>query len=294
MTLRHVGTFVLAMTLAVCAPTSALAGNGNGKDKGDGNGNGNSANAPGHVKKAEAAAQEAQAAQTSQASQAQTDAGAAVQQPAAGSAQTGVKPSNDTAHDTYAPAGSDKTKQYGNGKTAGQIAMQNGAATTATLHGPGNSQPHKVSPCAGGHEVDVHALKGKRSGSCGSSQPTPTPTPTPHPTPVPEPGPQQQTVTPTSTTPTATPSTPAAKPRAVVELGGVTPKPGRPHSNPRTVQSGVLSSNGAVAGVTTLPFTGLDLWSAVFVGVMLILIGLAVCRRAATLRVCESEQEARP
>jgi hypothetical protein len=43
-----------------------------------------------------------------------------------------------------------------------------------------------------------------------------------------------------------------------------------------------------------LPFTGLDLWSAVFVGVTLILIGLALCRRARTVPASESEQEARP
>lgn len=286
MTLRHVGTFVLATSLCVCAPASAVAGNGNGKE--NGNGSGNSANAPGQVKKEEAAAQAAPA------SQVQTDAAAAVQQPAvaaAASAQTGVKPSNDTAKDTNEPAASDKTKQYGNGKTAGQIAMQNGAGPTTNLHGPGNSQPHKASPCAGGHEVDVHALKGKGSGSCGSSHPEPTPTP--QPTPVPNPGPDPKHALPPSSS-TSTPSTPAAKPSAIVKVGGVnvTPKP-RSHAKP-VVHSGVLSSTGEVAGVTTLPFTGLDLWSAVFVGVMLILIGLALCRRAATLPACKSDQEACP
>ena len=80
-----------------------------------------------------------------------------------------MKPANDTTHDTHAAASSDETKLYGNGKTAGEIAMQNGAAGTTRLHGPGNSQPHKASPCSGGHEVDVHALKGKRQGSCGTT-----------------------------------------------------------------------------------------------------------------------------
>src|SRR3954470_1546857 len=55
----------------------------------------------------------------------------------------GVKPSNTTKHDTYAKASSDKTKQYGNGKTAGQIATSAGHGND-TLHGPGNSQPHKT------------------------------------------------------------------------------------------------------------------------------------------------------
>ncbi|HEY6052417.1 MAG TPA: hypothetical protein VIU86_00725, partial [Gaiellaceae bacterium] len=77
----------------------------------------------------------------------------------------GVKPDNTTKHDTYATAGSGHTKLYGNGKTAGQIAEQNGAKADTVLHGPGNSQPHKLAPCPGGHERDVHALKAG-SGSC--------------------------------------------------------------------------------------------------------------------------------
>jgi hypothetical protein len=87
----------------------------------------------------------------------------------------GVKPSNETAHDTHAEAQSNQTKQYGNGQTAGQIAIKNGASGKTALHGPGNSQPHKAAPCAGGHEVDVHALKGRRAGSCGGGATTPDP-----------------------------------------------------------------------------------------------------------------------
>jgi hypothetical protein len=283
MKLRHVGTFVLAFCLAVCVPASAFAGNGNGKDKDAGNGN--SANAPGQVKKEEAAA----AAAAEQTAQSQVTTTAVVEQSAADVAQTGVKPSNDTDKDTHAQAASDKTKQYGNGKTAGQIAMQNGAAPTTTLHGPGNSQPHKASPCAGGHEVDVHALKGKRNGSCGSSHPTPTPQPNP----VPDPGPKpKDPVPPVPSSPT--PSTPAVTQPATV--GGVVVTPARPPSKEHrgSGKGSVLGSTGAVAAKTTLPFTGVDLWSAVFVGVMLILIGLALCRRAATIPVYESDQEARP
>jgi hypothetical protein len=78
----------------------------------------------------------------------------------------GVKPSSTTQHDTHAPACSDQTKQYGNGQTAGQIATQSGHGGD-TLHGPGNSQPHKVN--CGGHEVDVHALKHKGS-KCEAQQ----------------------------------------------------------------------------------------------------------------------------
>src|SRR5207244_4421448 len=74
-------------------------------------------------------------------------------------------PSNTTAHNTSAPASSNKTKQYGNGKTAGQIATQAGYGD-ATLYGPGNSQPHKYN--CGGHYVDVHALKAKGK-KCGTA-----------------------------------------------------------------------------------------------------------------------------
>ncbi|MCW2963969.1 MAG: hypothetical protein JWO17_1221 [Actinomycetia bacterium] len=82
---------------------------------------------------------------------------------------TGVKPSNTTKpQDTKAAASSNKTKQYGNGQTAGQIATKAGHGD-AILHGPGNSQPHKTAVCPGGHEVDVHALKNKDA-KCGSSQ----------------------------------------------------------------------------------------------------------------------------
>jgi hypothetical protein len=42
----------------------------------------------------------------------------------------------------------------------------------------------------------------------------------------------------------------------------------------------------------TLPFTGLDLGGAVFIGIALILIGAAFCRRARTLPVGKSEPEA--
>src|SRR5438552_5274108 len=75
------------------------------------------------------------------------------------SASAGVKPSSLTtvvAHNTVAPASSNRTKLYGNGKTAGQIATQAGFGS-AMLFGPGNSQPHKTN--CGPHAVDVHALK---------------------------------------------------------------------------------------------------------------------------------------
>lgn len=84
----------------------------------------------------------------------------------------GVKPDSTTQHDTYASASSNKTKQYGNGTTAGQVATKAGFGS-ATLHGPGNSQPHKTA--CGSHEVDVHALK-HQSSKCASTQSSSTQT----------------------------------------------------------------------------------------------------------------------
>src|SRR5205085_10303153 len=69
----------------------------------------------------------------------------------------GVKPSSVTSvtlgHNTTALVSSNKTKLYGNGQTAGQIATKAGLGGS-TLYGPGNSQPHKVN--CGPHMVDVH------------------------------------------------------------------------------------------------------------------------------------------
>jgi hypothetical protein len=94
---------------------------------------------------------------------------AANAQPQTSDNSTGVKPSSTTQHGTNAPAGSNKTKQYGNGQTAGQIAIKNGASSSTNLYGPGNSQPHKAAVCSKNgktHYVDVHALKNKQAGAC--------------------------------------------------------------------------------------------------------------------------------
>jgi len=87
---------------------------------------------------------------------------------AAGNA-TGVKSSSTTGFNASAPAGSSATKLYGNGRTAGQIAEQNGASASTMLFGPGNSQPHKATLCSGNgkaHLVDVHALRVHGAGAC--------------------------------------------------------------------------------------------------------------------------------
>lgn len=113
-------------------------------------GGGNSANAPGQEKKAETQQPAPQA-----------------QQPTT-QTQPGVKPSSTTSKNTTSTVGAnpDTSKRYGNGKTAAQIAKSRGAADTAELQGPGNSQPHKI--CG----RDVHAYQG----SCSKPQ-TSAPTP---------------------------------------------------------------------------------------------------------------------
>jgi hypothetical protein len=276
MKLRLGGTLVLALGIAALGSASAYAGNGQGNGPGNGKDDsvvapaaagaqdhGNSANAQGQLKKEEEEAAATTAAPT---------ASAAVQiDPAA--AQPGVKPSNDTAHDTHAAASSDETKQYGNGKTAGQIAVQNGAAPSTILHGPGNSQPHKAAPCSGGHEVDVHALKGKRRKSCGT-QPSSPPHSTPDPGKVGDPahGPNTGGSTPTpvpSASSTSVPSTSAsAKPAVSTKHVGV------------KSAAGVLSATEAVGG-GTLPFTGFPIWVVVLIALALIGLGLTLRRRSA-------------
>jgi len=93
------------------------------------------------------------------------------------SSTAGVKPSSTTSatgKNTNAMAGSTQTKLYGNGKTAGQIAMQNGASATTNLYGPGNSQPHKP-VCPGAKPTfDVHALKAHSTSSCAAASTTAT------------------------------------------------------------------------------------------------------------------------
>jgi hypothetical protein len=269
MKLRLTGTLVLVLAIAALGSASAYAGNGQGNGNGNGKddsvaapagaagaeGHGNSANAQGQLKKDDAAAPTASAA--------------AQIEPAAD--QPGVKPSNETAHDTHAAASSDETKQYGNGKTAGQIAVQNGAAPSAILHGPGNSQPHKAAPCSGGHEVDVHALKGKRRKSCGTQPPGP-PHSTPDPGKVGDPvhGPNAggSTTPPTPSSPSVPSTSASAKPAVSTKHAGVEPA------------TAVLSATGAIGG-GTLPFTGFPIRVVLLIGLALVVFGLTLRRKSA-------------
>ena len=188
----------------------------------------------------------------------------------------GVKPSNNTAKDTHEAASSNKTKEYGNGKTAGQIAIANGAAPSTILHGPGNSQPHKAVGCAGGHEVDVHALKAKghRKG-CGTSSPPVGPTLSRRG----RAGIQGRILArararhvaadpkPEASTPPADPAT--SPPSAGVASGSVE------HGS-----KSVLAAAGVVAS-GTLPFTGVQLWAVALFALMLVALGLVLRHQAA-------------
>jgi hypothetical protein len=280
--------FLVAVGLAVYTG-SALAGNG----KGDGNaatasgGPGNSENAPGQGKK-EGASTEATANST----------GGSVDQNSAGT--TGVKPTSGTAKDTncsttsggcVAPASEgptanamgngDASKRYGNDQTAAQIATASGAPVNTNLHGPGNSQPHKVALCPGGHEVDVHALKAKGllSASCGTTSVTlPTTTVTTAVVPGTTAVGTVVGATPAGTTPPATtPAVTGVTPSGVQTGGvaGVTASQGTP-------AGGVLGAIEAV-GQGILPFTGFPLWVAVASALALIALGLTLRRRGRAL-----------
>ena len=259
----------LALVLGVVAFAGpAFAGNGNG----NGNG-GKSADAPGQLKKDDAASTEAPAATTTTTTTATTTTTVAA-------SDEGVKPANDTEHDTHAAASSTKTKLYGNGQTAGQIAIRNGASPGTNLHGPGNSQPHKAAPCSGGHEVDVHALKSRRhSASCGS---VPTPGHPGH-----DGG---QSGSDSGSDPGTSPSTSGT---TTVMAPTVTKTLSRPKAsrNPSPSRAGgaALAAEQRPAAAT-LPFTGFPLWIGVVAGIALLGLGLAL----ALLAGRETEREVGP
>ena len=269
----------LALVLGVATFAGpAFAGNGNGNGNGGGNGKtdssaattaspGNSADAPGQVKKDDVV--------SSQPAQQPVAVLAASTSSTAGQ---GVKPGNDTAHDTHAAASSTKTKLYGNGSTAGEIAIRGGAAASTVLHGPGNSQPHKASPCGGGHEVDVHALKSRRHRiGCGSVSP-PTGSVTG--------GTEDRSGDPGSSS--STTARPGGK--SSTESSATRSKPTKRGSKRAGRESSaVLAALQRPAGAT-LPFTGFPLWIGVGLGIVLLALGLGVSMLAGR----ESKPEVRP
>jgi hypothetical protein len=155
---------VLSLVLAATAG-SALAENPHNP----GTSPGNSGNAPGQEKKEENAAattpavtstaQPAQAAQAKEApgqeKKAEVSAGANSKKSAPAASST----SSTSAKASHTAA--DGSKQYGNGKSALEIAKQTKASITIDdLSEPGNSGRHKITICHNGHliTVDVHAL----------------------------------------------------------------------------------------------------------------------------------------
>jgi hypothetical protein len=276
--------FLVALGLAAYTGT-AVAGSGNGNAAATQSGGpGNSENAPGQAKKDDAAT-------SSQPTTGSQSAGSVDQNSAS---TTGVKPTSGTAKDTncsttsggcVAPASEgptanavgngDASKRYGNDQTAAQIATASGAPLNTNLHGPGNSQPHKVALCPGGHEVDVHALKAKGllSASCGTTATLPTTNvttavvPTAVGTVV---GTTPAGNTPAAGTPAATGVTPSGVPTGGV--AGATASQGAP-------AGGVLGAIEAV-GQGSLPFTGFPLWIVALAALGFIALGLTLRRRA--------------
>ena len=190
----------------------------------------------------------------------------------------GVKPSSATSHNTLAPASSNATKLYGNGKTAGQIATQAGFGSWM-LYGPGNSQPHKV--ICGPHNVDVHALKA-HAAACTAAAAAVGVAATLSPTAA-----AQASVS--SSVAGQTPTVPATQSKSAAAAGAKGEKASK--------GSGVLGAKAALASVTkpvsravlasvrkgTLPFTGLGLWMPVLFGLALIAGGYGLRRKAASL-----------
>ena len=157
---------VLALVLAATAG-SALAENPHNPDSSPGN----SGNAPGQQKKDEAAATATiaatPAAQPAQAGPGQSDSAPGQEkkssaQTASTQQQSAAKGEASSADAKASHTAADGSKQYGNGKTALEIAKQTKASITINdLSEPGNSGKHKVTICHNGHliTIDVHSLQ---------------------------------------------------------------------------------------------------------------------------------------
>ena len=152
---------VLALVLAATAG-SALAENPHNPSSPPGN----SGTAPGQQKKDEAAATATiaatPAAQPAQAGPGQSDSAPGQEKKSTAQPASTQQQSTASADAKASHTAADGSKQYGNGKTALEIAKQTKASITINdLSEPGNSGKHKVTICHNGHliTVDVHALQ---------------------------------------------------------------------------------------------------------------------------------------
>jgi hypothetical protein len=192
----------------------------------------------------------------------------------------GVAPSSATSKNTLEAATSSKTKLYGNGKTAGQIAVQSGFGNSM-LYGPGNSQPHKTA--CGAHMIDVHALKAHGTAACASPSVSTSETSSV--------SPAQANVAASAAAQAAAGNSQAAAGNSGVRSAKTSaPKKANKHA------SGVLSAKAALASTAkkplrlvatvrhgNLPFTGFALWMPMALGLGLIATGLAMRRRGTSL-----------
>ena len=198
---------------------------------------------------------------------------AAVKTQAQPTVSAGVKPASATGKNTLEAATSNKTKLYGNGTTAGQIAIQAGFGS-AMLFGPGNSQPHKTA--CGAHMIDVHALNA-HGGAAACASPSVSTAET-------------SSVSPAQANVAASAAAQAAGKSGVLSAKASAPAKTNKHA------SGVLSAKAALAATAkkplrlvasvrhgNLPFTGLALWMPMALGLGLIATGLAMRRKGNSL-----------
>jgi hypothetical protein len=159
--------------------------------------------------------------------------------------------------------------------------MAAGVSGQTALHGPGNSQPHKV--LCGPHEVDVHALKHKAN-ACNTSSPsasTETKTEAQASVAQQQAAAQQQAGAQQQVAATAT-----SKPSTSAKASGVLGAKASAHAKKKS-SGGVLGATArlgrGVVGHGKLAFTGLDLWMPVALGLALIATGFGLVRRGRAL-----------
>jgi hypothetical protein len=221
-----------------------------------------------------------------------------------------LKPTNATFKNQWAPASSTRTKRYGNGQTAGQIAMNAGVAGSAMLYGPGNSQPHKYA--CGRHFVDVHALKAHHGAACTQTGAQSSTSAAQSLTQQKQQQQQQQSLQSqtqnqastsaatsvfTTTVSTQSSAVGANHGAAVSQVAtGATPGASGPASGAAphggvlgTGSSGKAATSGESGGVLgalttvghgTLPFTGFPIWAAAAAGLAFLVLGGMLARRA--------------